>query len=254
MPSATEESIITKAPSLNVILLFAPTIFLSAFLLFCCEPMIGKMMLPFLGGASAVWITCLLFFQLMLLTGYGYAHVLERYANVRVQIGVHAAMMLLTLLFLPIHFAARPDEAASSHPTLWLLGVLIRSVGIPVLHCFHNGAASSKLVVQNADGIGKRSVLLVCRKQCRKFAGIARLSVAHRTTLGRAASEFVLVRRVYGFSASVIWRCDRSLETRLPESHRRRACKPDLRPIFRRYRQRGRSGFSGWRLLLYRRG
>ena len=131
MPSATEESIITKAPSLNVILLFAPTIFLSAFLLFCCEPMIGKMMLPFLGGASAVWITCLLFFQLMLLTGYGYAHVLERYANVRVQIGVHAAMMLLTLLFLPIHFAARPDEAASSHPTLWLLGVLIRSVGIP---------------------------------------------------------------------------------------------------------------------------
>src|SRR5437868_8182187 len=127
MAAVTEESITTGAPSLNLILLFAPTIFLSAFLLFCCEPMVGKMMLPFLGGAAAVWITCLLFFQLMLLTGYGYAHALERYASVRVQIGVHAALMLMTLLFLPIHFAARPDEAASLHPALWLLGVLIRS-------------------------------------------------------------------------------------------------------------------------------
>src|SRR5215471_5664331 len=131
MPAITEEGTTTEAPSLNVILLFAPTIFLSAFLLFCCEPMIGKMMLPFLGGAASVWITCLLFFQLMLLTGYGYAHVLERYASVRTQIVTHAALMLLTALFLPIHFAARPDETASAHPTLWLLGVLVRSVGIP---------------------------------------------------------------------------------------------------------------------------
>ena len=51
-------------------------------------------MLPLLGGAAAVWITCLLFFQLMLLTGYGYAHVLERYAGVRGQIVVHALMMI----------------------------------------------------------------------------------------------------------------------------------------------------------------
>src|SRR5438128_3534224 len=93
--------------------------------------MVGKMMLPFLGGAAAVWITCLLFFQLMLLTGYGYAHALERYAHVRTQIVVHAAMMLFAILFLPIHFSARPDATASSHPTLWLLGMLIRSVGVP---------------------------------------------------------------------------------------------------------------------------
>src|SRR5437016_13866169 len=111
--TTAQEVTTTHTPNLNVVLLFAPTIFLSAFLLFCCEPMVGKMMLPFLGGAAAVWITCLLFFQLMLLTGYGYAHALERYASVRVQIGVHAALMLMTLLFLPIHFAARADESAS---------------------------------------------------------------------------------------------------------------------------------------------
>src|SRR6266404_2442540 len=88
----------------NFVTAFASTIFLSAFLLFCCEPMVGKMMLPLLGGAASVWITCLLFFQLMLLTGYGYAHALERYLAVRSQIFVHAAFMLMAALFLPIHF------------------------------------------------------------------------------------------------------------------------------------------------------
>jgi SAM-dependent methyltransferase len=115
----------------QIVLLFAPTIFLSAFLLFCSEPMVGKMMLPLLGGAASVWITCLLFFQLMLLAGYGYAHALERYATVRTQMVVHSCLMLLALAFLPMHFAVRPDATASSHPTLWLLGQLIKSVGIP---------------------------------------------------------------------------------------------------------------------------
>src|SRR5215813_12757837 len=114
-PSAIMEATIEiaahpKLQTRNIILFFAPTIFLSAFLLFWCEPMIGKMMLPLLGGAASVWITCLLFFQLMLLTGYGYAHALERYANVRTQIVIHGGLMVITLLFLPIHFAARPDE------------------------------------------------------------------------------------------------------------------------------------------------
>src|SRR5262252_1826321 len=92
----------------HILLLFAPTIFLSAFLLFCFEPMIGKMMLPLLGGAAAVWITCLLFFQLMLLIGYGYAHVLERYIPLRAQIVAHAALIVTVFFFLPIRFVARP--------------------------------------------------------------------------------------------------------------------------------------------------
>src|SRR5213596_3908467 len=79
----------------HIVLLIAPTIFLSAFLLFCSEPMVGKMMLPLLGGAASVWITCLLFFQLMLLAGYGYAHALERYANLRTQILLHGTLMIL---------------------------------------------------------------------------------------------------------------------------------------------------------------
>src|SRR6516225_7264974 len=115
----------------KIAFIITPTIFLSAFLLFWFEPMVGKMMLPLLGGAAAVWITCLLFFQLMLLAGYGYAHALERFASIRMQMVVHSVLMLVAMLFLPMHFGTRPDAAASSQPTLWLLGQLIRTVGIP---------------------------------------------------------------------------------------------------------------------------
>src|SRR5436309_15366065 len=111
----------------HLVLLFAPTIFLSAFLLFCSEPMVGKMMLPLMGGAASVWITCLLFFQLMLLAGYGYAHTLERCATIRMQMIVHSCLMLAAFLFLPMHFGTRPDAAASAHPALWLLGQLIKT-------------------------------------------------------------------------------------------------------------------------------
>src|SRR5690348_17521011 len=105
----------------NIVVLFGPTLFLSAFLLFWFEPMVGKMMLPLLGGAAAVWITCLLFFQLMLLIGYAYAHVLERYVPLRAQIAAHLTLAAAVFFFLPIRFVVRPDAAASSHPSAWLL-------------------------------------------------------------------------------------------------------------------------------------
>jgi uncharacterized protein YqhQ len=54
--------------------LYALTIFLSAFLLFVVEPMVAKQLLPTLGGSSAVWTTCLVFFSVVLLLGYLYAH------------------------------------------------------------------------------------------------------------------------------------------------------------------------------------
>src|SRR5678815_1771955 len=131
MEATIELAAQAKAPGRSVVGFFAPTILLSAFLLFCCEPMIGKMMLPLMGGSASVWITCLLFFQLMLLAGYAYAHLLERMATPRTQMLIHAVLMSAAALMLPIRFSERPDASASAHPTLWLLGMLIRSVGIP---------------------------------------------------------------------------------------------------------------------------
>jgi SAM-dependent methyltransferase len=131
MEATKDFQVQTKSRTRTVNLLFAPTIFLSAFLLFCCEPMVGKMMLPLLGGAASVWITCLLFFQMMLLAGYAYTHALERYAKAGTQVLVHAALMLTALAFLPIQFAARPEPSVSAYPVPWLLSTLILHLALP---------------------------------------------------------------------------------------------------------------------------
>src|SRR3954466_7560310 len=110
--------------------LLSLTLFLSAFLLFCCEPMVGKMVLPILGGAASVWTTCVLFFQIMLLAGYVYTHLLGKLRSLRHQILLHSVLLLLGLAFLPLHFviaSGRPSEA----PVTWLLVHLFLSAGIP---------------------------------------------------------------------------------------------------------------------------
>lgn len=124
---------------------FAVTLFLSAFLVFYCEPMIGKMVLPSLGGAPSVWTTCVLFFQAMLLAGYGYAYLLERTSRLRTQLVLHLAVMVVAAAFLPIHFdGVAANDTSAAHPILWLLSHLIGNAAIPF-----GVAVSSAPLLQN---------------------------------------------------------------------------------------------------------
>src|SRR5579863_1996602 len=82
--------------------LYAATIFLSAFLLFQIQPIIAKMILPWFGGSSEVWNTCMLFFQAMLLFGYLYAHWIESRLTPRRQAILHSALLAVSLLALPV--------------------------------------------------------------------------------------------------------------------------------------------------------
>lgn len=113
---------------------FALTLFVSAFLLFCCQPMVGKMALPFLGGAASVWTTCILFFQTMLLAGYVYAHALAK-LPIRSQVLIHCLLMAAALVTLPMQFAGDAALAAAGQsvlgPVLWLLSRLLSTVGAP---------------------------------------------------------------------------------------------------------------------------
>src|SRR5438093_2186186 len=93
--------------------------------------MAGKMLLPYLGGAAAVWTTCVLFFQFMLLMGYVYAHLLSRIADTRKQMLAHVFVLLLPLAFLPIRFGEISTEALSLHPSAQLLLMLTASAGVP---------------------------------------------------------------------------------------------------------------------------
>ncbi len=111
--------------------IFGATLFFSAFLLFVCQPMVGKMLLPYLGGAAAVWTTCVLFFQVMLLAGYVYAHWISRIHDVRKQILIHSVILLLPLSFLPIRFNVGSAELFSLHPSVQLLLLLAASTAAP---------------------------------------------------------------------------------------------------------------------------
>ncbi len=111
--------------------LYASTIFLSAFLLFQIQPMIAKMILPWFGGVSTVWSTCMLFFQVVLLLGYLYAHWLGTRLPPRRQATIHIALMALSLLALPIAANARWKPVTGDHPSLRILGLLAVTIGLP---------------------------------------------------------------------------------------------------------------------------
>src|SRR6185312_3433552 len=83
-----------SAPARHLAVLFGATLFLSAFLMFLVEPMIARMVLPLLGGAAAVWNTCLVFFQAVLLCGYAYAHGATRH-GVRRHAALHVFVVML---------------------------------------------------------------------------------------------------------------------------------------------------------------
>jgi hypothetical protein len=113
--------------------IYATTIFLSAFLLFQVQPMIAKMILPWFGGSTAVWVTCMLFFQVGLLAGYVYAHAMIRYLRPRVQSWVHALLLVASLAALPLGPAAQWKPTGAEDPAWHIICLLTVSVGLPYL-------------------------------------------------------------------------------------------------------------------------
>jgi spermidine synthase len=113
--------------------LFAATILLNALLLFLVQPMIARMLLPFLGGAPSVWNTCMVFFQAMLLCGYAYAHLATKLLGTRRQIVLHLVLLLSVVLVFPIEIrdSAILSLNGETQPMWWLLGQLLVMVGLP---------------------------------------------------------------------------------------------------------------------------
>lgn len=104
---------------------------LGAALLFGLEPLFVKMALPFFGGAPAVWNVAFGFFTTMLLAGYLYAHALAR-LTVRLQIIVHAGVLLAAAALLPVR-AAPPPMPGAAAPALSLFFLLFERIGLPFL-------------------------------------------------------------------------------------------------------------------------
>jgi hypothetical protein len=115
-----------------MIIVFALTILAGAFLLFQIQPIMGRVLLPLYGGSPAVWTTCLLFFQTMLLAGYAHAHGLSTRLGRRKQTTAHILLLagsVAVLLCRPDWSAWRPDPYES--PILRILLLLTLGIGLP---------------------------------------------------------------------------------------------------------------------------
>jgi hypothetical protein len=110
---------------------FLAAIFTSAALLFLVQPMLAKMALPLLGGSPSVWNTCMVFFQALLLAGYGYSHLLTTRLKPRAQLIVHGVVMLIAVVSLPIALPKGWSPPPGETPTYWLLALLAVAVGLP---------------------------------------------------------------------------------------------------------------------------
>ncbi len=117
--------------SLSLIILFAGTLFTSASLMFVLQPLFGKILLPLLGGSPAVWNTCMVFYQSILFLGYLYAHTISTRFSQHRQIQIHAAVILVSFLALPLALPENTVPPTESDPTFWLLWTLFLAIGLP---------------------------------------------------------------------------------------------------------------------------
>lgn len=93
--------------------------------------MLAKRILPWFGGAAGVWSACLLFFQVALFVGYLYAHVVSKKLSPKAQFQVHAALLVLSLAFLPVIPSPSWKPVGDEGPILRILGLLGATVGLP---------------------------------------------------------------------------------------------------------------------------
>jgi len=111
-------------------MIYAATIFLSSFLLFLVQPLIARLILPWFGGSAAVWTTCMLFFQLLLLGGYAYAHALGKLRG-RAQPVLHTVLLVAAIATLPVMPAEHWKPTGDEQPVVRILLLLGATVGLP---------------------------------------------------------------------------------------------------------------------------
>ena len=114
---------------------YALAVFISAFLLFQVQPMVGKYILPWYGGTPAVWTTCMLFFQVLLLAGYAYAHLLVSRLPQRRQAVLHFILMVAALgVLLPMYPPGESWKPQGNENPIWSIFLLLLvSIGLPYL-------------------------------------------------------------------------------------------------------------------------
>jgi hypothetical protein len=134
-------------------LVFAGTIFASAFSLFLVQPLIAKQILPWFGGTAAVWAICMVFFQMVLLAGYAYSDWISRKLVPRRQVMLHVILLVISLVFLPIVATSTWKPTGAEDPTLLILGLLLATIGLPYFLLSTTGPLVQSWVARTALGV-----------------------------------------------------------------------------------------------------
>ncbi|MBZ5640003.1 MAG: fused MFS/spermidine synthase [Acidobacteriia bacterium] len=145
---------------------------LSALLLFTVEPMVAKMLLPLLGGSPAVWNTCMLFYQAVLLAGYAYAHLLSRRLATRTQAAVHAAVLALPILLLPLGLPRGAAPPGGGSPIPWTLGTLLLAAGAPFFVLSTTGPLLQRWFAASGHGRARDPYFLYAASNAGSLVGL----------------------------------------------------------------------------------
>jgi hypothetical protein len=152
--------------------LYVLTTLLSALLLFTVEPMVAKMFLPLLGGSPAVWNTCMVFYQVALLAGYAYAHLLPRRFGPKAQVSIHAAVAALPILLLPLALPRGATPPAEGSPIPWTLATLLVVAGAPFFVLSTTGPLLQRWFAASGHGRARDPYFLYAASNAGSLAGL----------------------------------------------------------------------------------
>ena len=192
--------------------LYAAALFLSALLLFSVQPMFTKMVLPYLGGSPAVWSVAMVFFQGVLLLGYLYAHLVTRFLSLRAAACVHACVLALAFVAMPIAVAQGYGRPPADGAALWLMVLFAASVGLPFFAVSGNGPllqawfarsghaqSADPYFLYGASNLGSFAALLSYPLLIEPWLTVAEQSQGWRTGFAGLA---ILI----GLCAALVWR------------------------------------------------
>jgi hypothetical protein len=224
-------------------LLYAAALFSSAALLFLVQPLTARLVLPLLGGSPAVWNTCMLVFQMLLLAGYLYAHAAPHWLGERRQALVHLAVLALPWLVLPIALRPGWSPPVAGSPVVWLAGVLLVAVGLPFFAVATTGPLLQRWFAATGHPAGRDPYFLYAASNLGSLLGLFAYPflLEPLLRLGEQAwtwsAGYALFLLQASVSAAALWRS--------PGSHSLAATESTLRrPLA--WRHRGR-----WLLLAF---
>jgi hypothetical protein len=198
--------------------LFGGTLLLGAALLFAVQPMFARMVLPVLGGSSAVWATAMVFFQAALLAAYAYAHWSTRRLGSRRQAVLHVALLVPPMLLLPAGLPAGWQPPASGPPAGWLLGLLTVAIGPPFVAVAATAPLLQRWYVDSGHPRGADPYFLYRASNLGSILGLLGYPLLLEPLLPLAAQArlwlagYLLLALLVAACAAVLWRAGPALQ------------------------------------------